>query len=202
MKFNAIMLTIVALAMALLVGCTQEQVLTSLEASVAATETLVAALEVTGRISPGIADEIENAIADLPAAFRETAAELSSSDSAAARAAKIAGYYSATVVALKALPQTLADYRRSLVAPPPPPGPPAGPGAVLMTRLKTELDLTPEQTEQLKTVLDDFFTYYYTLQAQLDDVRASGKQRILRILDDGQKKKFDKIMAEQDKRLR
>ncbi|HXN49591.1 MAG TPA: hypothetical protein VN893_23265 [Bryobacteraceae bacterium] len=87
------------------------------------------------------------------------------------------------------------------VAPPPPPNP-VGPGAALMTRLKTELNLTPEQTEQLKTVLDDFFTYYYTLQAQLDDVRASGKQRILHILDDGQKKKFEKIMAEQDKRLR
>ncbi|HEY1203253.1 MAG: hypothetical protein ABSH46_19025 [Bryobacteraceae bacterium] len=87
------------------------------------------------------------------------------------------------------------------VAPPPPPGPTAGPGAALLTRLKTELDLTPGQTEQLKTVLDDFFTYYYTLQAQLDDVRASGKQRIERILDDGQKKKFERIMTEQDKRL-
>jgi len=87
------------------------------------------------------------------------------------------------------------------VPPPPPPGPPAGPGAALLTRLKTELDLTPAQTEQLKTVLDDFFTYYYTLQAQLDDVRASGKQKIMGILDEGQKKKFEKIMTEQDKRL-
>ena len=88
------------------------------------------------------------------------------------------------------------------VAPPPPPGSQDGPRDRLMIRLKTELNLTPEQNEQLKTVLDDFFTYYYTLQAQLDDVRASGKQRILHILDDGQKKKFEKIMAEQDKRLR
>jgi hypothetical protein len=87
------------------------------------------------------------------------------------------------------------------VAPPAPPSSQVGPGAALMTRMKTELNLTPEQTEQLKTVLDDFFTYYYTLQAQLDDVRASGKQRILHILDDGQKKKFERIMSEQDKRL-
>ena len=116
MKFNAIMLTIVALAMALLAGCTQEQVLTSLEASVAATETLVATLEAAGRISPTIADEIENAIADLPAAFRETAAELSSSDSAALRAAKIAGYYSATVVALKALPPEAQVYASAISA--------------------------------------------------------------------------------------
>ncbi len=75
------------------------------------------------------------------------------------------------------------------------------PRKVLLTRLRTELELTPAQTEQLETVLDDFFTYYYTLQAQLDDVRASGKQRIERLLDDGQKKKFEKIMNEQDKRL-
>ncbi len=74
---------------------------------------------------------------------------------------------------------------------------------VTLQRFKKELDLTPAQTEQLELVLDDFFTYYHTLQAQLDDVRASGKQRILRILDDSQKRKFEKIMSEmQEKRLR
>lgn len=74
---------------------------------------------------------------------------------------------------------------------------------VSLQRFKKELNLTPVQTEQLESVLDDFFTYYHTLQAQLDDVRASGKQRILRILDDDQKKKFEKIMVElQDKQLR
>jgi hypothetical protein len=74
---------------------------------------------------------------------------------------------------------------------------------VSLQRFKKELNLTPVQTEQLESVLDDFFTYYHTLQAQLDDVRASGKQRILRILDEDQKKKFDKLMSElQDKQLR
>lgn len=67
---------------------------------------------------------------------------------------------------------------------------------VSLQRFQKELDLTPAQTEQLETILDDFFTYYHTLQAQLDDVRASGKQRILRVLDDRQKKKFEKIMNE------
>ncbi len=71
-----------------------------------------------------------------------------------------------------------------------------------LTRLQRELSLSPDQTRQLEMILDDFFTYYQTLQSQLDDVRASGKQRILRILDDGQKKKFEKIMTEmQDKQL-
>jgi hypothetical protein len=74
---------------------------------------------------------------------------------------------------------------------------------VSLQRFRKELNLTPVQTEQLESVLDDFFTYYHTLQAQLDDVRASGKQKILRILDDDQKKKFEKIMSElQEKRLR
>lgn len=75
---------------------------------------------------------------------------------------------------------------------------------VLLERFKHELDLTPSQTEELDTVLDDFFTYYHTLQAQLDDVRASGKQRILRILNDDQKRKFEKLMTElqQQKQLR
>jgi hypothetical protein len=73
----------------------------------------------------------------------------------------------------------------------------------LLQRLKKELELSPGQSEQLETILDDFFTYYHTLQAQLDDVRASGKERILRILNDDQKKKFEKIMTGiQEKPLR
>jgi hypothetical protein len=73
---------------------------------------------------------------------------------------------------------------------------------VSLQRLRKELDLTPAQTEQLETILDDFFTYYHTLQSQLDDVRSSGRQRILRILDDNQKKKFEKLAGEmQDKPL-
>lgn len=73
---------------------------------------------------------------------------------------------------------------------------------VSLQRLRTELNLTPSQTEQLETILDDFFTYYHTLQAQLDDVRSSGKQRILRILNEDQKKKFEKITSDmQDKPL-
>ena len=67
---------------------------------------------------------------------------------------------------------------------------------VSLQRFKRELELTPAQSEQLETILDDFFTYYHTLQAQLDDVRASGKQRILRVLDEKQKRKFEKLMVE------
>ncbi len=67
---------------------------------------------------------------------------------------------------------------------------------VTYQRLKKELDLTPAQSEQLETLLDDFFTYYHTLQAQMDEVRATGKQRIIRILNDDQRQRFERIMAE------
>ena len=73
----------------------------------------------------------------------------------------------------------------------------------LVERLTKELDLAPAQTEQLEMILDDFFTYYHTLQAQLDDVKASGKQRILRVLNEEQKRKFEQIMSGlHDKQLR
>jgi hypothetical protein len=45
--------------------------------------------------------------------------------------------------------------------------------------------------------------YYQTLQAQMDDVRATGKQRILRILREDQKQRFEKLIGEiQSKQLR
>lgn len=72
-----------------------------------------------------------------------------------------------------------------------------------LQKFRKELDLTQAQADQLENVLDDFFMYYHTLQAQLDDVRASGKQRILKILNEDQKRKFERIMTEfQAKRLR
>jgi hypothetical protein len=56
-------------------------------------------------------------------------------------------------------------------------------------RLQKELDLTPEQTEQLKTVLADFSRYYL-------DVLATGKTSIYKILNDEQKRKFDRLLNE------
>jgi hypothetical protein len=74
---------------------------------------------------------------------------------------------------------------------------------ITLQRLKKELDLTAAQTAQLELILDDFFTYYHTLQAQLDDVLASGRQRIFRMLNDEQKRKFEKLISEHEqKRLR
>jgi hypothetical protein len=74
---------------------------------------------------------------------------------------------------------------------------------ISLQKFRKELNLTAGQEREMETVLDDFVTYYQTLQAQMDDVRATGKQRILRILKDEQKQKFEKMIEElQNKPLR
>jgi len=67
---------------------------------------------------------------------------------------------------------------------------------VSLQHLTSELDLTPTQQAELETVLDDFVMYVQTLQAQMDDVRGSGKARIMRVLDERQKQKFEKMLGQ------
>ena len=68
--------------------------------------------------------------------------------------------------------------------------------------MKKDLDLTPEQAVQIETVLDEFVLYYQNLQGQMDDFRAEGKNRILRVLDERQKAKFEKMMLSLSAKLR
>lgn len=65
-----------------------------------------------------------------------------------------------------------------------------------LSRLTTELDLTPDQQERLRVVLDDYFQYYHALQDQLDEVKASGREKITELLTDKQKSKFDKMLKQ------
>lgn len=67
---------------------------------------------------------------------------------------------------------------------------------ISLQRFKNELELTPDQTVEMERVLDDFMMFYQTLQAQMEDVRATGKQRILRILKDDQKQRFEKLIGD------
>jgi hypothetical protein len=57
---------------------------------------------------------------------------------------------------------------------------------------KQRLDLTDRQTEQLQSVLDDFSHYY-------DNVLADGNSRIMQILDDDQRRKFERMIEEHKK---
>ncbi len=71
-----------------------------------------------------------------------------------------------------------------------------------LERFRVELNLTPEQTEKLAVILTDYQKFYQSVQEQIeqirlrdqiDDLRATGKNRILEILDDNQRKKFEKM---------
>jgi hypothetical protein len=64
----------------------------------------------------------------------------------------------------------------------------------VLIRFQNELGLTAAQTEKLALVLDDYSQYYQSLQDQLDDLRASGKTRIMQLLDAEQRVKFEKMM--------
>ena len=63
---------------------------------------------------------------------------------------------------------------------------------ISLHRLQKELDLTPEQTEQLKTTLDDFSRYY-------QDVLAIEKTSIYKILNERQRRKFDQLVNDAQK---
>jgi len=58
---------------------------------------------------------------------------------------------------------------------------------IFLSKFKRELNLTPEQTEKMSTILDDYKMYYQSLQDQLEEVRSTGKARIMAVLDDQQK---------------
>ena len=60
---------------------------------------------------------------------------------------------------------------------------------VTVLKWKKELNLTEVQQRELKTTLDDFQKYY-------DNVLTDGKDRILAILDESQRRKFDRMLQE------
>jgi uncharacterized membrane-anchored protein YhcB (DUF1043 family) len=63
---------------------------------------------------------------------------------------------------------------------------------VSFQRWKKELNLTPEQSQQMTVILDDFGTYYV-------NVLSDAKARILRILNEDQQRKFNNLLAEQQR---
>ena len=63
-------------------------------------------------------------------------------------------------------------------------------------QLKRDLNLTPDQSERMKTVLDDFVKYHDDLEAQIEDVRATGRNRILQILTPEQRTRFEHLSGQ------
>jgi Spy/CpxP family protein refolding chaperone len=60
-------------------------------------------------------------------------------------------------------------------------------------QLQRELKLTADQSERLKTILDDFVKYHEDLEAQIEDVRATGRNRIVQMLTPEQRKRFEQL---------
>lgn len=80
----------------------------------------------------------------------------------------------------------------------------AGSAAVL-EYFRTELKLSPEQTTRLAAILDDYQHYYQSLEdqiedlrlrEQIEDLRSTGKSRIMEILNPEQREKFEKMAKE------
>lgn len=65
-----------------------------------------------------------------------------------------------------------------------------------LTRLKRELQLTPDQAAEIETALDDFSLYYQMLHSQMEEVMATSKSRIDQLLNEEQRRKFSRIMNE------
>jgi len=60
-------------------------------------------------------------------------------------------------------------------------------------RLQRELNLSPAQSEQIQSVLNDFWVYYRT-------VLSDSKQRVEQLLNEEQKQKFERILQEKQPR--
>jgi hypothetical protein len=66
----------------------------------------------------------------------------------------------------------------------------------VLQKFKTDLNLTPAQAQKISLILDDYQHYYQSVQDQEDDIRATGKMRILQELNAAQRDKFQKLMGE------
>jgi hypothetical protein len=66
----------------------------------------------------------------------------------------------------------------------------------VLQKFRTELDLSGDQSQKIALVLDDYRLYYQSLQDQFDDLRSTGRTRILQILNPEQRDKFEKMMNE------
>jgi hypothetical protein len=64
--------------------------------------------------------------------------------------------------------------------------------AAFFERMNRELKLTPAQSEQMQSILTDFWDYYRT-------VLSDGKARIEQILTEEQRRKFEQILQERQR---
>jgi hypothetical protein len=67
---------------------------------------------------------------------------------------------------------------------------------VVLQRFNSELGLSPDQSQKIAGVLEEYTHYYESLQDQLDDLRATGRTQIIQVLNPDQRDKFEKMMKD------
>ena len=65
-----------------------------------------------------------------------------------------------------------------------------------LSKLKAELNLSPEQERIVSKELDDYAKYYQNIEDEREDVAEHGKQRIFDVLTAEQRKKFSRIFGQ------
>jgi hypothetical protein len=63
-----------------------------------------------------------------------------------------------------------------------------------MEQLQHDLDLSADQSETIKLILDDYAKYFLNLEDQRQTLYESGRLKILDVLNEKQKAKFEKLL--------
>jgi uncharacterized membrane protein YciS (DUF1049 family) len=65
-----------------------------------------------------------------------------------------------------------------------------------LQHLSQELDLNPEQAKAIEAILDEFIMQQANLLAEFKNSRMTGHEQILRVLNEDQRKRFQKVLSE------
>jgi hypothetical protein len=64
----------------------------------------------------------------------------------------------------------------------------------ILARFRKDLDLTPQQAEKFEIILDDYMKYISDLQEQMDEVRTHGRSQLMKVLNEDQRRRFEKSL--------
>jgi hypothetical protein len=65
---------------------------------------------------------------------------------------------------------------------------------ITMEQMQHDLDLSADQRETIKLILDDYAKYFLNLEDQRQTLYESGRLKILDVLNDQQKAKFERLL--------
>lgn len=64
-----------------------------------------------------------------------------------------------------------------------------------LTRLRVELNLSPDQDAKITKLLDDYGKYYQNIEDEREDVAEHGRRHILDVLSPEQRKRFNEMFG-------